>query len=68
MSSRRRSPPISTPSLTEQDVIVLKLGEASDPASVFLVREKFERGWREDKLIAFVAGGMRVAMFATDEE
>jgi hypothetical protein len=26
------------------------------------------RGWREDKLICFESGGLRVAMFATDDE
>lgn len=47
---------------------MLRIGDSRDPAWVFLVREKFERGWREGKLLAFEAGGMRVAMFATDED
>jgi hypothetical protein len=56
------------PTLTDQDVTVLKIGEGADPAWVFLVREKFERGWQDRKLIGFEAGGLRVAMFATDDE
>jgi hypothetical protein len=56
------------PTLTDQDVIVLKIGESTDPAWVFLVREKFERGWQEEKLIGFEAGGLRVSMFAIDDE
>jgi hypothetical protein len=55
------------PALRDQDVMVFRVGEGSDPAWLFLVGERFERGWREGKLIGLEVGSIRVVMFPTDD-